>query len=200
MPITTIDLMRHGEPVGGRRYRGQIDDPLSDNGWAEMRLATSHIRPWEAIISSPLKRCRDFALELGNQMGIALRFDERLKEVGFGAWEGLSGDQLREKDPTLLSRFYHDPINNRPHGAEKLDTFNNRVQQAYTQALLEHLGEHILLITHAGVIRAILTQLLDAPLASMYRISIATASLSRIMIDDEKPPTIQFVGRNKVRP
>jgi len=30
---TTIDLLRHGEPVGGKRYRGQIDDPLSEKGW-----------------------------------------------------------------------------------------------------------------------------------------------------------------------
>ena len=35
--VTRIDLIRHGEPVGGRRYRGQIDDPLSEKGWKQMR-------------------------------------------------------------------------------------------------------------------------------------------------------------------
>ena len=36
-PVTTIDLIRHGEPVGGRRYRGgRMDDPLSEKGWAQM--------------------------------------------------------------------------------------------------------------------------------------------------------------------
>jgi alpha-ribazole phosphatase len=191
---TIIDLMRHGEPVGGRRYRGQIDDPLSDRGWREMRSTVSRERPWQSIISSPLKRCSEFALELSTILNIDLTYDERLKEVGFGSWEGHSGDELRASDPNALRHFYLDPIANRPHGAEPLERFNRRVQEAYTEAVLEHSGKHILFIIHAGVIRSILTHLIDAPLASMYRFSIASASISRIQIDAEKPPTILFVG------
>ncbi|MES9928729.1 MAG: histidine phosphatase family protein, partial [Candidatus Thiodiazotropha sp. 6PDIVS] len=142
-----------------------------------------------------LKRCSEFAVELSNQLKIDLTFDERLKEVGFGDWEGHSGDELRARDPNLLSRFYHDPINNRPAGAESLDSFSIRVQQAVNQVISEHAGKHILILTHAGVIRTILTQLLNAPLASMYRLSIGTASISRIQIDEERPPTILFVGK-----
>ncbi|MES9832243.1 MAG: alpha-ribazole phosphatase family protein [Candidatus Thiodiazotropha sp. DIVDIV] len=192
---TIIDLMRHGEPVGGRRYRGQIDDPLSEKGWNEMRHSTSKESPWDVAISSPLKRCSEFAVELSNQLKIDLTFDERLKEVGFGDWEGHSGDELRARDPNLLSRFYHDPITNRPAGAESLVSFSIRVQQAVNQVISEHAGKHILILTHAGVIRTILTQLLNAPLASMYRLSIGTASISRIQIDEERPPTILFVGK-----
>ncbi|MES9940927.1 MAG: alpha-ribazole phosphatase family protein [Candidatus Thiodiazotropha sp. 6PLUC7] len=192
---TIIDLMRHGEPVGGRRYRGQIDDPLSEKGWQEMRHATSKESPWEVAISSPLKRCSEFALELSNQLKIDLIHDDRLKEVGFGAWEGHSGDELRATDPNILNRFYHDPITNRPTGAESLDSFSNRVQQAFIDATSEHAGKHILMVTHAGVIRSILTHLLNAPLASMYRLSIGTATISRIEIDQERPPTIIFVSK-----
>ena len=192
---TIIDLMRHGEPVGGRRYRGQIDDPLSEQGWEQMRQAVARKSPWQTVISSPLKRCSDFSRELSTRLKIGLAYDERLKEVGFGTWEGLSGDQLREKDNTVLTRFYHDPIANRPQGAEPLDSFNHRVNQAFAQAVAQHAGKHILLVTHAGVIRSILTQTLNAPLASMYRFSIGTASLSRIQIDAERPPTIIFVGK-----
>jgi alpha-ribazole phosphatase/probable phosphoglycerate mutase len=196
--ITTIDLMRHGEPVGGRRYRGQIDDPLSERGWREMRQAVSQQSPWQAIISSPLKRCSEFALELSSRLKIGLSYDERLKEVGFGSWEGLSGDQLRARDSTVLSRFYHDPLTNRPLGAEPLDSFNHRVNQAFADAATGHRGKHILLVTHAGVIRSILTQVLKAPSTSLYRLSIATASLSRIQIDNERPPTIFFVSKTSL--
>ena len=59
--ITTIDLLRHGEPIGGRRYRGHIDDPLSEYGWSEMWHAVSGETPWQQIITSPLRRCREFA-------------------------------------------------------------------------------------------------------------------------------------------
>ncbi|MCG8487203.1 MAG: alpha-ribazole phosphatase family protein [Chromatiales bacterium] len=196
--ITTIDLLRHGEPVGGRRYRGQIDDPLSDRGWQEMRDAVSGQRPWQTIISSPLKRCAAFAVELSSQMDIAVAYDDRLKEVGFGRWEGFSGDDLRAQDPDQMRRFYHDPIAHRPQNAESLESFSQRVSQAYNQAVRENSGQHILLITHAGVIRSILANLLDAPLGSMYRFSIATASLSRIKIESERPPTIMFIGKTSL--
>jgi alpha-ribazole phosphatase len=195
---TTIDLMRHGEPVGGRRYRGQIDDPLSDKGWAQMRRTIAGHSPWKTIISSPLRRCSEFARELSEQLEIALEFDTRLKEVGFGTWEGLTGEQVQELDDQALQKFYSDPITHRPAGAEPLDAFSERVNQAYLDIVHRHAGQHILILTHAGVIRSILQETLLAPLASMYRISINTASLTRIQISSERPPTVQFVGKSSM--
>jgi alpha-ribazole phosphatase len=195
---TTIDLMRHGEPVGGRRYRGQIDDPLSDKGWSQMRQAIAGHSPWTSIISSPLRRCSEFARELSEQLEIALEFDTRLKEVGFGTWEGLTGEQVQEFDDQALQKFYSDPITHRPAGAEPLDAFSERVKQAYLDIVHRYEGQHILILTHAGVIRNILQETLLAPLASMYRISIETASLTRIQISSGRPPTIQFVGRPSI--
>lgn len=195
---TTIDLLRHGEPVGGKRYRGQLDDPLSERGWGEMKFAVSAETPWEAIISSPLRRCSEFACYLSEQLSLPLDIDERFKEVGFGTWEGLTRDQLRANDKDILKRFYRDPANNRPEGAEPLATFNSRVNNAYTDAVHKHQGKHILIIAHAGVIRSILTQTLAAPINTMYRLSIETARLSRIQIDDERPATLVFMGRRRL--
>jgi len=59
---TYIDVIRHGEPVGGRRYRGySVDDPLTKKGWAQMRAAVPETPPWQHIVSSPLKRCLEFS-------------------------------------------------------------------------------------------------------------------------------------------
>ena len=102
---TTLDLMRHGEPVGGRRYRGQIDDPLSEKGWAQMRAAVGELAPWDRIVSSPLLRCRAFAEALASAHGLPLTLDERLKEVGFGAWEGKTAAEIEEDAPGTLARF-----------------------------------------------------------------------------------------------
>jgi alpha-ribazole phosphatase/probable phosphoglycerate mutase len=193
---TTIDLMRHGEPVGGRRYRGQIDDPLSQRGWDQMRNAVStEVPPWQAVVSSPLKRCSEFAQELCTTWEIPLSYDERLKEVGFGLWEGLSSEQICEMDGQALKRFYHNPIEHRPVDAESLDHFHLRVNEAYTQVVEEHVGKQILILAHAGVIRNILRETLNAPLESIYRLSIPTASLSRISITSNRPPTILFMGK-----
>jgi len=64
---TQIDLLRHGEPVGGRRYRGQTDDPLSEKGWQQMRAAVLDVQGWDVIYSSPLRRCAEFAQELSRR-------------------------------------------------------------------------------------------------------------------------------------
>jgi alpha-ribazole phosphatase/probable phosphoglycerate mutase len=157
--------------------------------------AVSGERPWQAIISSPLRRCSEFAATLGNELALGVELDDRLKEVGFGAWEGQSGDQLRKYDTSILSRFYHDPIHNRPQAAEDLNDFNGRVLAAYWDICTRFRGQHLLFVTHAGVIRTIISHTLQAPLSSMYRLSIATASLSRIQIDSERPPTLIFMAR-----
>jgi len=195
---TVIDLLRHGEPLGGRRYRGQIDDPLSEKGWSEMWHAVSGETPWQLIITSPLRRCSEFAHQLSKRLSLPLHLDERLKEVGFGAWEGLTQQQLQERDADILTRFYLDPQHNRPEDAETLESLSQRVAQAFDQAVSEHWGKHLLIIAHAGVIRSLLTRTLNAPASHMYRLSIGTASLSRIEIAPERPPTVMFVCRRRL--
>jgi alpha-ribazole phosphatase/probable phosphoglycerate mutase len=190
--------MRHGEPVGGRRYRGQIDDPLSARGWEQMRSAVDGTVPWDSVVSSPLIRCRAFAEEIAERIGVPLRLDERLREVGFGVWEGHTADELRRRDPEVIARFYEDPVANRPEGAEPLEAFRARVTEALGELIDASPGRHTLVVTHAGVIRTVVAQVLDAPLRSIYRISVETASLTRIRCDGERPPTLAFQGRRRL--
>ncbi|HRK78542.1 MAG TPA: histidine phosphatase family protein, partial [Thiobacillus sp.] len=105
---TTLDLLRHGEPVGGRRYRGQIDDPLSEKGWAQMHAAVGDAVPWTRVVASPLLRCRAFAETLAGRHGLPLAVDARLKEVGFGEWEGKSAAEIEQDAPGTLARFKAD--------------------------------------------------------------------------------------------
>lgn len=192
---TTLDLLRHGEPVGGRMYRGGIDHPLSERGWQQMRNATATPEPWEYIVSSPLARCRDFAEQLADRLGLACSVDERLREVGFGSWEGKTGEQLRAEDPEQLSRFYHDPVVNRPAGAEALDTFLGRVGGCIDELVGQHPGRHGLLVCHAGVMRAAVAHAMGAPLAAMYRLSVDNAALTRLQQTAERPLTVLFHNR-----
>lgn len=178
---TVFDFMRHGEPVGGRKYRGQIDDPLSDKGWAQMRETVADFAGWDAIVSSPLSRCQAFSRELAEKLGKPLHFDERLKEVGFGEWEGKTAAELKAADPDLLHRFKLDPIGARPAGAEPLPDFHARVGAALQDVLQQHSGKHVLVVCHAGVIRMVLAHALAMPLANAYRIHVASASLARLV-------------------
>lgn len=181
--LTWLDLLRHGEPVGGRKYRGQTDDPLSDKGWAEMRAAVAGERPWTAIVSSPLARCLAFSEWLAQETGLPLTVDARLQEVGFGSWEGKYGEELTAQDPDLLFRFKQDPIGQRPEGAEPLDAFYRRVDAALSEVARQHAGGHPLLVAHAGVIRMALCRVLGMPPAHAYRLNIASAAMTRIKIE-----------------
>ncbi|MCR4300981.1 MAG: alpha-ribazole phosphatase family protein [Sulfuricaulis sp.] len=180
---TLFDLLRHGEPVGGRKYRGQLDDPLSERGWQQMREAVGEHRPWDAILSSPLSRCAAFARELASRHDIPLEVEPRMMELGFGAWEGRTATELLEQDSQLLTRFWQDPVNHAPPGGETLVAFRDRVRGAFNDALLRHEGQHVLLICHAGVIRLLVSHALDMPLDKMFRIDVPSAGISRIRID-----------------
>jgi len=181
-PITTIDLLRHGEPVGGRKYRGQTDDPLSEKGWQQMRAAVGEHKPWQHIVSSPLSRCLAFATELAQRHDLSLSIEPRFMEVQFGAWEGKSAAELNAENPGVIERFKRDPLNQRPEGAEPLEEFLSRVRAAWNDLLVQQAGKHILIVGHAGVIRMVIAHALNLPLASTYRIDVPSAGLTRIQV------------------
>lgn len=185
MPDTLIDLIRHGEPEGGRAYRGHsIDDPLSDKGWQQMWDAVGNSSPWQSIISSPMQRCHAFATALAEKNGLTINVIENFKEVGFGEWEGRTPQEIKSTNLQQYTAFYQDPVNARPPGAEPLNNFISRVTVAYEQLIPTYKGKHILIVAHAGVIRALLAHALKAPAESMYRMKINNGGISRIIHKD----------------
>lgn len=189
---TYIDVIRHGEPVGGRRYRGYgVDDPLTEAGWQQMRAAVRKNPSWDLIVSSPLLRCREFGEELANDMHINCEIDDRVKEIGFGVWEGKTPDEILVDDPEALNHFYADPVNNRPDGAEPLDAFSERVWSAYQDIAGQHNGKHILIVAHAGVARAITANILKMSLEDVYsRLKIEYGGIIRSSVDPDSPPKL----------
>lgn len=180
----TIDLLRHGEPVGGPRYRGRIDDPLSGRGWLQMHRAVSALGPWQRIDSSPLRRCRDFAAQLARHHRLPLQIDTRMTEIDFGRWEGLTAAQLMQLDAEALKNFWRDPVSHTPHGGEALTDFRARIIDAW-QRLLHGLPQdgHLLMISHGGTIRILLHHILDIPLLKLQQIEVPYGCLTRIHID-----------------
>ncbi|MEE8482519.1 MAG: histidine phosphatase family protein, partial [Acidiferrobacterales bacterium] len=180
--------LRHGEPVGGRAFRGsRINDLLSEKGWLQMWDAVPAKIPWQHIVTSPLTRCRAFAAALAEKHGLPLTVEEDFREVGFGDWEGRTADEIIADNAGEYAAFYRDPVKNRPPGAEPLDEFIDRVTRAYEGILQSNSAQSILVIAHAGVIRAIITHSLGSPPVTMYRIRIETASFARIRIHQYGP-------------
>ena len=193
---TYIDVIRHGEPVGGRRYRGySIDDPLTEKGWTQMRAAVPETPKWQHIVSSPLKRCLEFSQELANDLHITYSIDENIKEIGFGDWEGKTPEDILAEDSEALNHFYQDPVHNRPRGAEPLETFSERVWTAYQTILQEHQGKHVLIVAHAGVARAITANILKMSLDDVYsRLKIEYGAIICSSVDEGLPPKLVIKG------
>ncbi|NOQ63514.1 MAG: hypothetical protein GQ582_03265 [Methyloprofundus sp.] len=174
---TYITLLRHGAVQGGACYRGITDDALSATGWEQLQNKTAAQADWNIIISSPLSRCYDFALQLSEQRHCALIKAPALQEINFGDWEGKTADQI---NPDLLAQFYADPVHFTAANAEPFIDFQQRVLEAWQALLKEHQGQRLLMITHAGVIRVILADMLGMDTQHSFKLKIAYASLSKI--------------------
>ena len=173
-----VYLMRHGQPEGGVRYRGSTDDPLTAEGLARMQHAVAGCGAFETIVSSPLRRCADFARSLSERSGVPLTIEPRFREMHFGEWEGQTPQALMAACPELLRKFWADPLAHPPPGAEPLDRFRKRVIGAWRAQIDAWEGRPLLLIVHGGTVRVILgfeqrlsvreLMSLDVPYASVH--------------------------------
>jgi probable phosphoglycerate mutase len=158
-----IYLMRHGQTHWNaeQRFQGWQDSPLTERGQAQARAAGRLLRdlavdtPGLTVISSPLGRARQTATLVLEELGLApehMQTDERLKEVGLGAWEGML-DAVVERDwAELHAARRADPWNVPPPGGETHDDVMNRV----ADWLAEQSEERPLLIVTHGVAGRIL--------------------------------------------
>ena len=195
---TIIDLLRHGEPEGGRMYRGSgTDHPLSDKGWQQMQksiaahYSTEKNLPWQGIISSPMLRCCQFAKALSDQHLLPLDIQQDFREASYGRWEGRTPDEIEASDYDGYWAFFADPVNCRPEDAEPLHEFTNKISHALECLLLNYQGQHVLLIAHLAVTRAIISTILSSSLASQQLIDLPFAGMLRI-INDKKGLRILF--------
>ena len=193
---TLIDLLRHGEPDGGQKFRGAIDDPLSALGWVQMRTATGDYRDWEAIVSSPLCRCAAFATELAARLDRPLEIMPGFSEISFGVWEGRSVAEVHASDPLTLARFWADPVAHPIPGGEPVMAFDERIGAAWTDLLERYHGRHVLLVAHGGTIRMVLRRMLGMPLNHLWRFEVPFAALSRIRCYHEPGAEPRLVFHN----
>jgi len=192
--VTVVDLLRHGEPLGGKRFRGQTDDPLSEQGWRQMRDAMGNKVSWQHIVSSPLRRCSAFAEAIADEYQLSLSLEPRFKEIGFGEWEGCTPEEIQQRDGERYRLYRDDPAAFMPAGAEPMSEFVARVVQGWEDLLAAQQGRRVLVVCHAGVIRAVLGEILGMTPERLFRIQIDYASVSRLRIADNQPPSLVFHG------
>lgn len=182
--VRFIGLLRHGETEGGGGFLGSTDRPLSAGGFRQMDKSAAR-RDWDRIITSPLRRCREFAESLASSLNAPLRVDGRLREIHFGVLEGRTATEILIREAATLTRFWRDPIRHTPPGGEPVLAFQARVLDAWSD-IVEDVGSSILVISHGGPIRVILSHVRKRPLERLLELDVPHGSLHAIRLEREQ--------------
>ena len=181
-PTATL-LLRHGQTAmsAQKRYAGRSDAPLTDVGVqqaaaAAKRLASSGIA---VIMTSPLLRTVQTAQEVAAVTGAAVITDDGFRETDFGAWEGLTFTEVRERWPAELATWLADPAV-APPGGESFTDVSARVSAALHRVLGARAGQTVLIVSHVTPIKTLVAAALLAPPAALYRMHLDVAALSAI--------------------
>jgi broad specificity phosphatase PhoE len=156
MSLRTIVLIRHGETEGSSsvRFHGSGDVPLSDEGRAQMREVASKlpIDHYDLVVASPLRRAWESARIVARHAPVRLESD--LREIDFGRWEGLTAQEIGERDPILYADWRSRAGGFEFPGGEKRSEFRARVA-AGLERLLDSGAHTALVVAHKGVMRTI---------------------------------------------
>jgi ribonuclease H / adenosylcobalamin/alpha-ribazole phosphatase len=181
-PTVTL-LLRHGQtPMSvQKRYAGRTDAPLTDTGIqqaaaAAKRLAQAGIG---AIVSSPLQRTVWTADEVSAVTGVPVVTDDGFRETDFGAWEGLTFAEVRERWPSEMTAWLADPAV-APPGGESFAQVSERVTAALHRVLAERARQAVLIVSHVTPIKTLVAAALLAPPAALFRMHLDVAALSEI--------------------
>ncbi len=179
---TLVTVMRHGAVEGPSHVlRGSSDAPLSDTGWIQMRAACAALdAPVTAIATSPLLRCSAFAQEYATQRTLPLNLCDGLREIHFGDWENLTPEAARSANPILFDQFLSAQEGVSAPNGEPFGAFKQRVLAAFDSCLAPVGGGHLLLVTHAGVMRVLLSSLMHLSWADTSRIALPPAGNFRL--------------------
>ena len=197
MISTRIVAIRHGETAwnASTRIQGHTDIPLNDHGQRQAQLlgqALSQADPMDAIYSSDLQRA------LATAQALALHTDARLvthvglRERAFGDFEGRSFAQIEQEMPEQAQLWRtRVPDWIPPGGGESLMAMQQRVLHTLHELAQQHLGQHIALVAHGGVLdilyRAATQQSLQAPRSW----TLGNAAINRLLWT---PQSLTLVG------
>ncbi|MFI1924338.1 bifunctional RNase H/acid phosphatase [Streptomyces sp. NPDC020377] len=183
----TFVLLRHGETplTPQKRFSGSggTDPSLSDVGREQAeRVAAALARRGtvQHILASPLARTRETAAAVAARLGLEVTVEHGLIETDFGAWEGLTFGEVRERHPEDLNAWLADPEAEPTGGGESFAATATRIAATRDRLVAEYAGRTVLLVTHVTPIKTFVRLALGAPPESLFRMELSAASLSAV--------------------
>jgi alpha-ribazole phosphatase len=179
---TLIYLLRHGEVVLAEtgRFIGHLDVPLSARGERQSRAQAARLAgaTLTAVVTSDLERARRTAEIVGAPHGLVPVVVPSLREMAMGRWDGLTAEQIQEREPTAfadwMARVGEFPF---PEGESVADLLA-RAWPAFEAIVAAHDGEAVAVVAHGGTNRALLCAALGLPLARLLALGQDYGALS----------------------
>jgi ribonuclease H / adenosylcobalamin/alpha-ribazole phosphatase len=183
----TFVLLRHGETplTPQKRFSGSggTDPSLSDVGREQAERAGAALArrgTIQAVVASPLTRTRETAGIVAAHLGLDVSIDDGLIETDFGAWEGLTFAEVRERYPDDLNTWLADPEAQPSGGGESFAATATRIAAARDKLVAAYAGRTVLLVSHVTPIKTFVRLALGAPPESLFRMELSAASLSAV--------------------
>ncbi|OXY94224.1 bifunctional RNase H/acid phosphatase [Streptomyces diastatochromogenes] len=183
----TFVLLRHGETplTPQKRFSGSggTNPSLSDAGREQAHRAAEALAKRgtiQAILASPLARTRETAGVVAARLGLDVTIEEGLRETDFGAWEGLTFGEVRERHPDDLNAWLADPEAHPTGGGESFAETATRMEATREKLVAAYAGRTVLLVTHVTPIKTLVRLALGAPPESLFRMELSAASLSAV--------------------
>ncbi len=194
---TELLLVRHGETDwnAAGRIQGQTDIELNAVGLAQaQRLA----RALEAVTidkvwCSDLLRTRQTVAPLLAQRGLTAVFDARLRERHFGRLQGLSREQIAERDPLAMANLEARDIHDDFDGGESLVTFHERCTRLLDTVVAQSPGQRVLIVAHGGVLDSLYRYAAGVSLQTRRAWGLRNAALNRLRVLPGQPPRFEIL-------
>ena len=166
--MVKLYITRHGETHWNRekRMQGWKDSDLTPEGEGDALALAQVLKrvSFEAVYSSPIGRARKTTELIVDDALIT--FDEDLREIGMGDWEGRTQDEVRNADPERFHTFWNNP---HVYETETGETFNQVMERvaSFLEKVQVHKGT-ILVVTHSIFIKALLAHVKELPLDKLW--------------------------------
>jgi ribonuclease H / adenosylcobalamin/alpha-ribazole phosphatase len=196
-PTVTL-LLRHGQTPYSteRRFAGRADIGLTTVGEQQAAAAATRLGKLgrvDAVVSSPLSRARLTAGAVADACGAEVAVEEGFAETDFGDWDGLTFAEASERDPAVLEAWLASSAA-APPGGESFVAVRERVLAGLSRLLAANQGRTVVVVSHVTPIKILLAHALEAPLSSLYRMFLDTASLSRIDWYPDGPAVVRSLN------
>ncbi|OKK02094.1 bifunctional RNase H/acid phosphatase [Streptomyces sp. CB02400] len=186
-PPATFVLLRHGETplTPQKRFSGSggSDPSLSGVGREQAEKVAEFLArrgTVQAVVASPLARTRETAGIVAARLGLDVAVEDGLRETDFGAWDGLTFGEVRERHPDDLNAWLSSPDAEPTGGGESFAATAARVAATRDRLTAEYRGRTVLLVTHVTPIKTFVRLALGAPPESLFRMELSAASLSAV--------------------